>query len=58
MIIVERRFKNIYGIFQYETLFKSDDYFKVEDFFKNFKTDDRLEIWNSLQGELLAVREA
>jgi hypothetical protein len=57
MIIVERRFKNIYGVFQYETLYKSDDYFKSEKFFKNYKTADRLELWNSLQGELLAVRE-
>ena len=56
MKVVAEVKKNIYGKDQWFTLFKSEDYFEAEKFFLEYKTSNRLELCDNIQGEILAVK--
>lgn len=53
-LIVEETFQNVYGKIQQKTLFRTYDWKEAEKFFLNYKTDNRLEIWNTINADCLA----
>lgn len=58
MKVVSEVKKNIFGQYQWYTLFKSEDYFEAEKFFHEYKTSNRLELCDNVQAEVLAVKLA
>lgn len=58
MIYLEECFINVYGISQYKTLYKGNNFFEAEKLMKQNKTKNRLEIYNSNTGALIACKIA
>jgi len=58
MIYVSERYKNIYGQYQYRTIFKHEDFSEADKVFKAYTGVNEVTIDSSIDGETLAKREA
>ncbi len=58
MLYVSEKYKNVFGVYQYRTIFKSEDFNEADKAFRAYTGNNEVTIDSSIDGEMLAKREA
>ena len=58
MLYVSEKYKNVFGQYQYKTLYKSEDFNEANKAFREYAGDNEVTIDSSIDGETLAIKKA